>query len=50
MAGPAHMVEFKVVDVAVQRWQQFTGETAVLEISGEAFEDLSAQSAKAEIV
>ncbi len=50
MAGPAHMVEFKVVDVAVQRWQQFTGETAVLESSGEAFEDLSAQSAKAEIV
>ena len=31
------------VDVAVQRWQQFTGETAVLEISGEAFEEMRAE-------
>jgi len=28
------------VDVAVERWQQFTGETAVLESSGEAFEEM----------
>ena len=42
-AGPVHMVEFKVIDVAVERWQQFTGETAVLEISGEAFEEMRAE-------
>jgi DNA modification methylase len=30
------------VDVAVQRWQDFTGEAAVLESSGERFDDVSA--------
>jgi DNA modification methylase len=30
------------VDVAVQRWQDFTGEAAVLESSGESFDDVSA--------
>jgi len=28
----------KYVDVIIRRWQDFTGETAVLERSGEAFE------------
>ncbi len=36
------------VDVAVQRWQDFTGETAVLEGSGKAFDDLRAQRAGTE--
>ncbi|WP_223428979.1 site-specific DNA-methyltransferase [Tateyamaria pelophila] len=36
------------VDVAVQRWQEFTGETAVLEGSGKAFDDLRAQRAGTE--
>lgn len=30
------------VDVAVQRWQQFTGQTAVLDGTGESFADLTA--------
>jgi len=35
------------VDVAVQRWQQFTGETAVLASGGAAFDDLMAEKAGA---
>jgi len=31
------------VDVAVQRWQQFTGETAVLAETGETFSGLTAE-------
>lgn len=31
------------VDVAVQRWQQFTGETAILGGTGEPFEDLKSK-------
>ncbi len=30
----------KYVDVIVRRWQEFTGETAVLESSGQSFDDL----------
>jgi DNA modification methylase len=30
------------VDVAVQRWQQFTGQEAVLDGTGESFADLTA--------
>ena len=30
------------VDVAVQRWQQFTGQEAVLDRTGETFADLTA--------
>jgi DNA modification methylase len=33
------------VDVAVERWQQFTGETAVLESSGQSFDDLKSGAA-----
>jgi len=33
------------VDVAVERWQQFTGETAVLESSGQSFDDLKSGEA-----
>lgn len=29
------------VDVAVERWQRFTGQTAVLDVSGESFADLA---------
>ena len=36
------------VDVAVERWQDFTGETAVLESSSAAFGDLRAQRAETE--
>ncbi|MHC0055330.1 site-specific DNA-methyltransferase [Actibacterium sp. D379-3] len=31
----------KYVDVIVRRWQEFTGETAVLESSGQSFDDLN---------
>jgi DNA modification methylase len=31
------------VDVAIQRWQDFTGETAVLESSGEGFDDVKSR-------
>jgi DNA modification methylase len=31
------------VDVAVERWQRFTGKAAVLDGSGEAFDDLKAK-------
>jgi len=33
------------VDVAVERWQHFTGETAVLESSGQSFDDLKSGEA-----
>jgi len=33
------------VDIAVERWQQFTGETAVLESSGQSFDDLKSGEA-----
>lgn len=33
----------KYVDVIVRRWQDFTGETAVLEASGEAFEEVRSE-------
>ena len=39
----------KYVDVIVRRWQDFTGETAVLEDSGEAFEDVRAERLEAEL-
>ncbi|MGC2225259.1 MAG: hypothetical protein WA624_24295 [Methylocella sp.] len=32
---------FAIVDVAVTRWQNFTGQTATLEATGEAFESKS---------
>jgi DNA modification methylase len=32
------------VDVAVQRWQNFTGKTAVLEASGQSFDQVSGQT------
>ena len=32
------------VDVAVERWQRFTGKAAVLEGSGESFNDLAARA------
>ena len=35
------------VDVAVQRWQNFTGETAVMASDGAAFDDLMAEKAGA---
>jgi len=38
----------KYVDVIVRRWQDFTGETAVLESSGEAFEDVQIERGEAE--
>jgi len=33
----------KYVDVIVRRWQEFTCETAVLEGSGQSFDDVKAQ-------
>jgi DNA modification methylase len=36
------------VDVAIQRWQDFTGEAAVLEGEDRTFDDLKAQRASAE--
>ena len=38
----------KYVDVIVRRWQDFTGATAVLEGSGEAFEDVQSERGEAE--
>ena len=35
------------VDVAIQRWQDFTGETAVLEGENRTFDDLKAARASA---
>jgi DNA modification methylase len=35
----------RFVDVIVRRWQDFTGQTAVLERSGETFAELSAKRA-----
>lgn len=35
----------KYVDVIVRRWQEFTGETAVLESSGQSFDDLHSAEA-----
>jgi DNA modification methylase len=32
------------VDVAVQRWQDFTGKSAVLEESGQSFDQVSGQT------
>ena len=38
----------KYVDVIVRRWQEFTGETAVLESSGQSFDDLMVASHSAD--
>jgi DNA modification methylase len=35
------------VDVAVERWQQFTGEVAVLDDNGRKFDDLRLEGASA---
>lgn len=38
------------VDVAVRRWQQFTGQTAKLERTGETFDDIAARAGAKEAV
>jgi hypothetical protein len=35
------------VDVAVRRWERYTGKTAVLEATGQTFEDIEAARAAA---
>ena len=44
-----HAIELepKYIDVAVERWQNFTGEKATLEGDGRTFEEISAQRKKA---
>src|SRR3954470_7501502 len=37
----------KFVDVAVRRWERYTGKTAVLEASGQTFEDVETARAAA---
>lgn len=41
----AHCVEIEpaYADVAVRRWQRFTGRDAVLEITGQTFDELAAE-------
>jgi DNA modification methylase len=46
MTGRAcHAIELNpaYVDVAVKRWQDFTGQTAILESDGRSFADLDAE-------
>jgi DNA modification methylase len=46
-----HAVELDpaYVDVAVQRWQAFTGQTALLDGDGRCFADMAAARARAEV-
>ena len=37
--------EPKFVDVAVRRWQEFTGQQAVLEATGQTFDEVAAARA-----
>jgi len=41
----ARAIEFapKYVDVSVRRWERYTGKTAVLEATGQTFEDVEAE-------
>lgn len=46
---PVHAIELapEYVDVGVIRWQEFTGQQAILEATGQKFEDVRAQRAEA---
>ncbi len=35
-------IEPKYVDVAIRRWQRYTGERAILETNGKSFDDIAA--------
>ena len=47
--GPIHALEIDplYVDVAVRRWQAYTGKSAILAGSGETFETTAERRAKA---